>query len=149
MKTRFICLWMALAGISALTAFFAWQNVRMTGRWLQLLSLNGGPADPNPPGDTLRFDGKGAAVSDTGASLNADGVGTVNYVSIETLIAFDKQVQILDNEDTGYSIAPSTDSPDWFGEEWRVRTEGGYQGDFAQALRPYTSSKRTISSSPR
>ncbi|QGQ22586.1 choice-of-anchor D domain-containing protein [Gimesia benthica] len=59
--------------------------------------------------DILDFDAKGQAVIDTGYSLTADGVGTVQYLNFEEVTPFeDNPATIVDNGDLGFSL-----SGDW------------------------------------
>nr|MCH9773453.1 choice-of-anchor D domain-containing protein [Cyanobacteriota bacterium] len=59
--------------------------------------------------DILDFDAKGQEVIDTGFSLTADGVGTVQYLNFENVRPFeDNPGFIVDNGDPGFSI-----SGDW------------------------------------
>jgi hypothetical protein len=55
--------------------------------------------------DTLDFDAKGQEVIDTGFSLTADGVGTVQYLNFENVRPFeDNPGFIVDNGDSAFTI---------------------------------------------
>ncbi|QDT41650.1 hypothetical protein Pan241w_17130 [Gimesia alba] len=55
--------------------------------------------------DTLDFDAKGQSVIDTGFSLTADGVGTVQYLNFENVRPFeDSPGFIVDNGDVGFTL---------------------------------------------
>ncbi|WP_197993345.1 LamG-like jellyroll fold domain-containing protein, partial [Gimesia aquarii] len=55
--------------------------------------------------DVLDFDAKGQEVIDTGFSLTADGVGTVQYLNFENVRPFeDTPAFIVDNGDLGFSL---------------------------------------------
>tara|TARA_R110002111_G_scaffold227346_1_gene288827 strand:+ start:57078 stop:71642 length:14565 start_codon:yes stop_codon:yes gene_type:complete len=55
--------------------------------------------------DVLDFDAKGQAVIDTGFSLTADGVGTVQYLNFENVNPFeDSPAFIVDNGDAAFTI---------------------------------------------
>ncbi|QDV17780.1 hypothetical protein Pan153_24350 [Gimesia panareensis] len=62
-------------------------------------------ADGRGGTDTLDFDAKGQAVIDTGYSLTADGVGTVQYLNFENVTPFeDNPATIVDDGDLGFSL---------------------------------------------
>lgn len=88
------------------------------------------PGDPIPPGDILRFDGKGAVVQDTGLSLTAQGVGTVAYRSIETITSFDDAPRIIDNGDDAVTTFPNTTRPGQNSATWNVISNVGFQDDY-------------------
>lgn len=98
---------------------------------------DGNPPDPgsaNPPADTLKFDGKGEDVIDTGLSITSEGVGTVTYQSVETLIAFDQDSRIIDNEDDAFRITPSRTTSETFETGWNDVTSGGANGSYIFSL---------------
>ncbi|WP_417391015.1 choice-of-anchor D domain-containing protein [Gimesia sp.] len=62
-------------------------------------------ADGQGGTDFLDFDAKGQEVIDTGFSLTADGVGTVQYLNFENITPFeDNPAFIVDNGDPGFTI---------------------------------------------
>ncbi|HAH44788.1 MAG TPA: hypothetical protein DCM07_07995, partial [Planctomycetaceae bacterium] len=62
-------------------------------------------ADGQGGTDVLDFDAKGQEVIDTGFSLTADGVGTVQYLNFENITPFeDNPAFIVDNGDPGFTI---------------------------------------------
>ncbi|MCO6458616.1 MAG: choice-of-anchor D domain-containing protein [Pirellulaceae bacterium] len=66
------------------------------------------PGEPIPPGDTLYFEAFGQPVRDTGYSISAEGISTVTYQSIETLIAVNQRPRIIDNGDADFHERPIT-----------------------------------------
>ena len=73
-------------------------------------NLPPGGGDPIPPGDTLYVDGQGGLVQQTSLSVSVPGVGSVNYVSIESLIVYNERLTILDDRDGGFDISPEPSS---------------------------------------
>jgi hypothetical protein len=78
--------------------------------------------------DILDFDAKGQAVIDTGYSLTADGVGTVQYLNFEEVTPFeDNPATIVDNGDLGFSL--SGDWPYHPAGTAAITTGVGYEDD--------------------
>ncbi|WP_417376837.1 choice-of-anchor D domain-containing protein [Gimesia maris] len=88
-----------------------------------------GQGDTGGIGDFLDFDSKGQEVIDTGFSLTADGVGTVQYLNFENVTPFeDNPAFIIDNGDPGFTF--TGDWP-WFTLSNTYLTTGaGFEDDF-------------------
>ncbi|WP_339683937.1 choice-of-anchor D domain-containing protein [Gimesia maris] len=86
-------------------------------------------ADGQGGTDFLDFDSKGQEVIDTGFSLTADGVGTVQYLNFENVTPFeDNPAFIIDNGDPGFTF--TGDWP-WFTLSNTYLTTGaGFEDDF-------------------
>jgi len=95
-------------------------------------SLDGGPADANPPGDEWHFDAGGQFATDTGFSISAPSRGTVTYASIETRKIFNNPPRIIDDGDDDYTETPTYSDPNIaFFTHWnQVAESASYQGDY-------------------
>uniref|UniRef100_UPI003A8EE80F golvesin C-terminal-like domain-containing protein n=1 Tax=Gimesia sp. TaxID=2024833 RepID=UPI003A8EE80F len=79
--------------------------------------------------DFLDFDSKGQEVIDTGFSLTADGVGTVQYLNFENVTPFeDNPAFIVDNGDPGFTF--TGDWPYYTLSNLYLTTGAGYEDDF-------------------
>lgn len=86
-------------------------------------------ADGQGGTDFLDFDSKGQEVIDTGFSLTADGVGTVQYLNFENVTPFeDNPAVIIDNGDPGFTF--TGDWPYYTLSNTYVTTGAGYEDDF-------------------
>jgi len=94
-------------------------------------SLDSGPADSIPPGDTWRFDASGNAVFDTGFSLSVAGRTAVTYVSIESLTVFNSAARIVDNDDDDFEETPHKAVGNFSGAtHWERESGDGYGDDY-------------------
>ncbi|MAC54339.1 MAG: hypothetical protein CME31_17505, partial [Gimesia sp.] len=86
-------------------------------------------ADGQGGTDFLDFDSKGQEVIDTGFSLTADGVGTVQYLNFENVTPFeDNPAFIIDNGDPGFTF--TGDWPWYTLSNTYVTTGAGFEDDF-------------------
>lgn len=86
-------------------------------------------ADGQGGTDFLDFDSKGQEVIDTGFSLTADGVGTVQYLNFENVTPFeDNPAFIIDNGDPGFTF--TGDWPWYTLSNTYLTTGAGFEDDF-------------------